>query len=80
MHSHTQASMYSLDRYYDPVSMLMCYTICFSSWTEQDLLGQRKPLDNTTDKNRCCCYYETDILLVRIDRMFICLHQCLVFV
>ncbi len=76
MRSHTQACMYSLDRDYDPVSMLMCYSICFSLSTEQHLLGQRKPLDNTTVKNRCCCYYETDNLFVRIHRMCICLHQC----
>lgn len=80
MCSHTQACMYSLDRDYDPVSMSMCYSICFSPSTEQHLQGQRKPLDNTTDKNRCCCYYETDHLFVRIHRMCICLHQCSVFV
>jgi len=79
MHSHTQASMYSLDIDYDPVSMLMCYTICFSPWTEQHILGQHKPLDNTTDKKGCCWYYETDILLIRIHSMFICLHQCSLF-
>lgn len=72
MRSHTQACMYSLDRDYDPVSV----SICFSPLIEQHLLVQRKPLDNTTDKNRCCCYYETDNLFVRIHRMFICLHQC----
>ncbi len=48
----------------------------FLSSTEQHLLGQRKPLDNTTVKNRCCCYYETDNLFVRIHRMCISLHQC----